>query len=56
MQIFEEKSNKSIFSLAENVESGEISSTSSEWKIGSDELFFTCLSENSENNIKPIHN
>ena len=57
MQIFDEKSNKSISSLAENVESGEISSTSSEWKKGSDELFFTCLNDNSENKIaKPIEN
>ena len=37
---------KSISSLAESVEKGEISSPSSEWKLGLDELFVTCDSKN----------
>ena len=51
MQFSDDKSKKSVSCLAESVESGEISSSSSEWKIGSDELFVTCLSDNSENNM-----
>ena len=35
---------------------GEISSSSSEWKLGSDKLFITCWNDNSENKIKPIKN
>ena len=43
--------------MAESVESEEISSSSSEWKTDSEELFVTCLNENSENKIaKPIKN
>ena len=45
------ESKKSVSSLAESVESEEISSSSSEWKIGSDELFVTCLNSDSENII-----
>ena len=56
MQISDDKSKKSVSSLAESVESGKISSSSSEWKIGSDKLFVTFLNDNSESNIKPINN
>ena len=43
--------------MAESIESGEISSSSSEWKIGPDDLFVTSLNDNSENKIeKPIKN
>ena len=58
MQIFDNESKKSVSSFEESVEDGEISSSSSEWKIGSDrELFVTCLNDNSENKIgKPIKN
>ena len=55
MQISYDESKKSISSLAESMKSGEISSFSSEWKIGSDELFVICSNSNSENKIeKPI--
>ena len=55
MQISDDKNKKSISSFAESVESGEISSSNSEWKIGLDELFVTCLNNDSENKIgKPI--
>ena len=37
MQISDDKSKKSIFCFAESTESEEISVSSSEWKIGSDE-------------------
>ena len=37
--------------MAESIESIEISSSSSKLKIGSDELFITYLSINSENKI-----
>ena len=44
-------------SFAESVESGIISASSSEWRIGSDEVFITCLNCISENKItKPIKN
>ena len=43
MQISDDDSNKSVSSLAKSVENGEISSSSSEWKIDSDELFITYL-------------
>ena len=52
MQIFDDESKKSVSSLAECIESGEISSSSSEWKIGSDELFVTCFNCDSENKIE----
>ena len=42
--------------MAENVESGEILSSSSEWKIGSNKLFVTCLNVNSDKIGKPIKN
>ena len=48
IQISDDESKTKILSLAESVESGEISSSSSEWKMGSDELFVICLNENSE--------
>ena len=38
------------------MENGKFSSSSSEWKIGSDELFVTCLNCDRENKIKPIKN
>ena len=57
IQIPDNESKKSISSAAENIESGEISSSSSEWKIGSDKLFVTCLNDNAKNKIaKPITN
>ena len=57
MQISDNKIKKSISSLAESVEGGGISPSSSEWKISSDELFVTCFNINSENKIgKPIKN
>ena len=41
----------------ESVEAGEISSSTSKWKLGSDELFVTCLNDNSKNKLeKPIKN
>ena len=45
MQISDDESKKSISSFAESVESGEISASSSEWKMGSDELFVTFLND-----------
>ena len=42
--------------MAESIKSGEILSSSSEWKIGSDKLFVTCLNRDSENKIKLIEN
>ena len=48
MQISDYESKNCVSSLAESVESGEILSYYSEWKIGSEELFVTCLNENSE--------
>ena len=57
IQISDDERKKSISRLAESVESGEILSSSSEWKISSDELFVTCLNDNNENKIgKPIKN
>ena len=56
MQISDDKSKKSISSFAESVESEEISASSSEWKIGSDKLFVTCLNDNSDKIGKPIKN
>ena len=55
MQISDDESKKSISSFAEIVESGEILASSSEWKIGSEELFVTCLN-NSDKIGKPIKN
>ena len=48
MQISDNKSKNSVSSLADSVESGEILSSSSEWKIGSNKLFVTCLNNKSE--------
>ena len=57
MQIFDNKNKKSVSSFAESVESGEILSSSSEWKTGSDELYITFLNCDSKNKIgKPIKN
>ena len=57
MQISDNESKKSISSLAESVESGDLSSSSSEWNLGSDELFVTRLNRDSKNKIgKPIKN
>ena len=50
------KAKKYVSSLAEFVENEEISSSSSEWKIGSDEIFVTCLNDNGESKINPIKN
>ena len=55
MQISDDESKKSISSFAESVESGEISSSSSEWKTGSEELFATCLND-SDKIARPIKN
>ena len=43
MQISNDESKKSVSSLAESVEKGEMSSSSSKWNLGSDELFVICL-------------
>ena len=51
MQISSSASKKSVSSFEESVEDGKISSSGSEWKIGSDELFVTCLNSNSANKI-----
>ena len=48
MQISDDKSKKSLSSFAETMESGVISASSSEWKTGKDELFVTCLNDNSD--------
>ena len=56
MQISNNESKKSVYNLKESIESGEISSSSSECKTGSDESFVTYLYRNSENKIKPIKN
>ena len=57
MQISNNETKRSVSSLAESVENGEISSSNSEWKKGSDELFVICLNSDSENKIgKPIKN
>ena len=55
MQISDDESKKSVSSFAKSVESGEISASSSEWKISSDELFVTFLN-NSDKIAKPIKN
>ena len=39
MKIFDDESKKSVSSLAESVESEDILSSSSKWKLGSDRLF-----------------
>ena len=55
MQISNNESKKSVSNFAESVESGEISSSTSEWNLGWDKLFVTCLNINSKNTIgKPI--
>ena len=57
MQISEDESEKSVSSLTESVESRKISSSSSEWNLGSDELFVTYLNRDSKTKIgKPIEN
>ena len=43
MQISVDEDIKNDSSLEESVESGETSSSNSEWNLGSDELFVTCL-------------
>ena len=53
MQISDNESKKSISSFAESVESGEISASSSQWKMGSDEVFVTYLNI-SDKISKPI--
>ena len=45
--ISDDESKKSVSSSAESVKSGEILFSSSEWKIGWDELFITCFHSNS---------
>ena len=54
MQTSYNKDKKNDSSVTEGIESGEILSSSSEWKIGLDNLFVTYLNEISENKIKPI--
>ena len=49
MHITDNESKKSVSSLAESVENGEILSFSSEWKMGWDELFVTCLNRDNDN-------
>ena len=57
MQNPDKEEQKNFFSMAESLESEKISSSSSEWNLGLDELFVTCLNENSENEIaKTIEN
>ena len=57
MQISDDESKKSISSLAESVESGEISSSSSKWNLSQDELFVTCLNPDTKTKKgKPIKN
>ena len=57
MKISDDESKKSVSILVESVESREISSSSSNWKISLDELFVTWLNRDSENKIgKPIKN
>ena len=56
IQISYDESKKSVSSLAESGESGEISASTSEWKMGPDELFVTCLNHDSKSKIKPIKN
>ena len=57
MQISNDKDKKGVSSVAEGVENGEILSSSSKWILGLDELFVTCLNDNSENKIsKPNKN
>ena len=53
IKISDDESKKSMSSFAESEESGEILASSSEWKIGSDELFVTCLND-SDKIAKPI--
>ena len=53
MQISDDESKISISSFVESVESGEILASSSEWKMGLDELFVTCLNDNSDKIAKP---
>ena len=45
---FRWQSKKSISSFVESMESGEISASSYEWKTGLDEVFVTCLNDNSD--------
>ena len=47
MQLLDDKK-FGVSSVVESVESGEVSSSSSEWKLGLDELFVTCLNDDSE--------
>ena len=57
MQISDNESKKSVSSVAQSVEKGEISSSSSEWNLGSDKLFVTCIKDDSKNKTgKPINN
>ena len=57
MQISDDESKKRVSSLAESLESGEISSFKSEWNLGTDKLFVTCLNHDSKSKIgKPIKN
>ena len=57
MQISDDKGKKSVASLTERMESGEISYSSSKWNSGVNELFVTCLNWDSKNLLeKPIKN
>ena len=52
MQISKSGSKKSASSFEESLEDREITSSGSEWKIGSDKLFVTCLTCNSKNKFE----
>ena len=57
IQISDDESYKSVSTLAKSMESWEILSSSSEWKISSHELFVTYLNFDRKNKIgKPIKN
>ena len=54
MQISDDESKKDVSRLTESGESGEISASSSEWNSASDELYVTCLNDNSDKLGKQI--
>ena len=56
LQNSDDKSKKSVSSVAESVESGEILSSRNEWNTGSNKLFVTYLSNNENKLEKSIQN
>ena len=50
MQLSNDESKNSISSMAESVECGEISSSSSKWGLGLDKLFVICLNCDNKKN------